>query len=473
MPPTIAALLCAVGVLGLFFLNRDETSHTSKALWIPLSWILIVSSRPVSAWLHLGEPVSAVDVSMGEGSPLDRNVFTALLVAGICVLMARSHVLGSALRSNMPVVLFFSYCLVSVIWSDFPDVAAKRWMKGVGEMVMALVVLTEPDTVAALKKLLSRAGLLLLPTSILFIRYFGELGRGYDPDGIPMNTGVTTNKNTLGVITFILSLGALCQIVSLLRDPDQLHRARRLCAQCSLLVCGVTLLVQAQSATSQLCFILGAVVILATNLPIMRRSLAALHTLIASIVLGASTVMLSGNVAEVLHLIGRKSNLTGRTDIWAAVLRVASDPLLGAGYESFWLGPRVARVWSQLSQYMHVNEAHNGYLEVYLNLGFVGVTFILVLLITAYRRSTATFQYDPGAGSLMLAYVVCAATYSISEAGFRLLNPIWIVLLIVTTQIPERFAPEAPDFADDEPQQENSWTLDRESTIPSHSLLRT
>ena len=473
MPSTIAAMLCAVGVLGLFFLNRDETSHTSGALWIPLSWILIVSSRPVSAWLHLGEPERAVDVSMGEGSPLDRNVFTALLVAGICVLLARSEVLGRALRSNMPVVLFFCYCLVSVIWSDYPDVAVKRWIKGVGEMVMALVVLTEPDTVAALKNLLSRAGILLLPTSILFIRYFGELGRGYDPDGIPMNTGVTTNKNTLAVITFILSLGALWQIVSLLREPDQFHRARRLFAQLLLLACGVILLVQAQSATSQVCFILGAVIILATNLTTIRRSVAALHTLTASIVLGASMVMLSGNVAEVLHLIGRKSNLTGRTDIWAAVLRVASNPVLGAGYESFWLGPRVARVWSQLSQYMHVNEAHNGYLEVYLNLGFVGIALILVLLITAYRRSTATFQYDPGTGSLMLAYVVCAATYSISEAGFRLLNPIWIVLLIVAAQIPERFAPEDPEFADDEMQEEDPCAAGDQFTVPSHSLLRT
>jgi exopolysaccharide production protein ExoQ len=438
MPPLIAAVIAATGIFGLFALDSDKTTKTSAALWISLIWILIVGSRPVSAWLHLGQPTDAIDVFAGEGSPLDRNVFLVLLFAGVYVLSARRRALAASLRSNPVVILFFFFCLVSVLWSDYPDVAIKRWFKGIGDLVIALVVVTEKDPVAGLKRVLSRAGFLLLPTSVLFIRYFGDLGRGYDPDGMPMNTGVTTNKNTLGVITFVLSLGTLWQIVNLLHDRGAPNRGRRLLAQCVLLGFGIAVLNMAQSATSQVCFILGAILILATNLPMMKRRKSAVHMLVATIVFAATFLMLSGTVGSVFHLIGRQSNLTGRTEIWAAVLRVASNPLLGAGYESFWLGPRVQQVWSYLSRYMHVNEAHNGYLEVYLNLGWVGVCLIALILIKGYTHAVDAFRHCPKIGSLMLAYVVSAATYSTTEAGFRLLDPIWIFLLLATTLVLQR-----------------------------------
>jgi len=458
MPPLIAATVLAAGIVGLFVLDRDETLRASKALWIPLTWLLIVGSRPVSAWLQLGQPIDASDFYMGEGSPLDRNVFTALLLAGIAVLIARRRVVGTILRSNAPVVLFFSYCLFSVLWSDYPDIALKRWIKAIGDFVMALVVVTDPDVTSALKRLFSRAGFLLLPTSILLIRYFGELGRGYDPDGLPMNTGVTTNKNTLGVITFVLSLGALWQIVMLLRTKGQPNRGRRLLAQSALLVIGVTLLMMAQSATSQACFALGAALIVVTNFSAMKRRPAAVHVLVVTIVLVVAFAMLSGDVAGIAHAMGRQSNLTGRTDIWAAVLPVVPSTVVGAGFESFWLGPRVQSVWRQLSQFMHVNEAHNGYIEVYLNLGLVGVCLIALLLISGYRHAVEAFRSDPAIGGLMLAYLVSAVSYSITEAGFRLLNPIWIFLLLATTLVPETPVPESPPFGISQ-QDEVEWAL--------------
>ena len=63
---------------------------------------------------------------------------------------------------------------------------------------------------------ISRVGFLLLPASVLFIKYYGDLGRAYNPDGEQTNTGVTTNKNTLGLIVFLVSLGALWNVRALL-----------------------------------------------------------------------------------------------------------------------------------------------------------------------------------------------------------------------------------------------------------------
>ena len=80
-----------------------------------------------------------------------------------------------------------------------------------------------------------------------------------------------------------------------------------------------------------------------------------------------------------------------------------------------------------------VNEAHNGYIETYLNLGLIGVGLVVLILWHGYHRAAVLSRKDPGLGGLMLAFVVIAANYSISEAGFRMLNPMWFFLLLSVT----------------------------------------
>jgi hypothetical protein len=64
-------------------------------------------------------------------------------------------------------------------------------------------------------------------------------------------------------------------------------------------------------------------------------------------------------------------------------------------------------------------------------LGWIGVTLIVLLLVHGYRRAVAAFRIDPNSGSLMLAYVLAAAMYSYTEAGFRMLNYAWSFLLLL------------------------------------------
>jgi len=173
---------------------------------------------------------------------------------------------------------------------------------------------------------------------------------------------------------------------------------------------------------------------LATCMPAIRKRPGAVHALVLAIVLvGGATYFMGGDTGMV-HALGRKDNLSGRTDIWAAVLAAGSNPVVGAGFESFWITPRyMAAFVRHLAGWWHpeaLNEAHNGYLEVYLNLGWVGVSMIALVFISAYRSSTAALRRDPQIGCLTLAYVATAAIYSITECGFRMLDPIWIFLLL-------------------------------------------
>src|SRR5438094_257977 len=272
MGAEIATIAFALGIVGLFALDRDRKARTSPALWLPVVWLSIGGSRMVSQWLQPA-PASSDDEYLQylEGSPLDRNILTALIVAGVMVLLGRGREVTTLLRANGAILLFFSYCAVSTLWSDYTDVAFKRWIKSLGDLVMVLVVLTDPDQSAASKRLLARLGFLLIPMSILLIKYYPELGRGYaNWTWEPMVTGVTTGKNLLGMICTICGIGSVWGLLRAFGDRANTRRAGPLIAQGTLLLMVMWLFWQANSMTSLLCFLLASGLISATS----RRALA-------------------------------------------------------------------------------------------------------------------------------------------------------------------------------------------------------
>src|SRR5579863_9826309 len=97
-----------------------------------------------------------------DGSPLDAAIFGTILVAGLIVLIGRRRQVKAVLRANLPIVMFFAYCAISIVWSDYPFVSFKRWFKAVGDIVMVLVVLTDPGTSGAVKRLLARVSFILV-----------------------------------------------------------------------------------------------------------------------------------------------------------------------------------------------------------------------------------------------------------------------------------------------------------------------
>jgi exopolysaccharide production protein ExoQ len=247
---------------------------------------------------------------------------------------------------------------------------------------------------------------------------------------------VTTNKNSLGIILLVVSLGTVWRIFSLLRTKDAPNRRRHLAAQYILLAFGISLLGMADCKTCISCFILGSGLMIATNLRVIRVRPARVHALCLAILLIGGATFLFGGQTEIVHALGRQSNLSGRTDIWDAVIPAVPNFLVGAGFESFWISPDAQKVWSTLTREgwwnpkVLINEAHDGYIEVYLNLGCIGVCLIALILISGYRRAGTAVQHDPPLGGLMLAYIIATAVYAITEAAFRMLDPIWIFLLL-------------------------------------------
>ena len=309
MPPQIATIVFALGILVLFLLDRDRKSQVSPALWIPVVWVSIGASRMVSQWLGLGLVMESPD-QYSEGSPLDRLILAGLLVAGLIVLLVRGRSAGTFLRENGPLLIFFLYAALSVLWSEYPVVTFKRWTKAVGNLVMVLVVLTDPNPSAAVKRLLARVAFLLIPLSVLVIKYYPELGRDYHRwTWEPMYRGVATTKNGLGVICLVFGLGSVWRFLEAFHDGERPRVAGSLIAHGAVLAMALWLFWKVDSVTSLGCFLMGGglIAFMSWHEPARRQTV--VHVLTGAVVFLTLCVLFLGIGTGLLEAMGRDATL--------------------------------------------------------------------------------------------------------------------------------------------------------------------
>jgi len=429
------ALFAAYGLIA-WLLRRDVKRRpgVSHAVWIVAMWFAIFASRPFSSWFQ-GQQAQTAE-SYLEGSPLDAAMFFGLILAGAAVLARRSIRFGSIVSANRWLFLFFAYCAISVVWSDYPFVAFKRWFKDFGNVIMVLVLLTEPAPIEAIKAAFVRCASVLVPLSFAFVRYIPELGRtytGWNRNDL-MYVGVATHKNTLGALLLISCLflfwdlttrPAIAKTWAWLMDRGD---------AIILFLMAFWLLLIADSATSLLCTFLSIGIYVATGLPLVKRRLGKVE--LYAIVGGVLWYTLDSTlgIAEmIVGSLGRDMTLTSRTGAWDIVLASDINPLVGAGFKSFWAGERMVKLWMVLP---HIVQAHNGYVETYLNGGIIGVTLLVAMLIAGFYTIKKHLVTGDDFSRIRLALWVIALVYNFSEAAFNQLSLLWCVTLLVIVEGP-------------------------------------
>jgi len=445
MSATLAQFLCLLFVAWLFMRDHKRPPRLSWALWLPLVWMIIIGSKPVSAWL--GSGVEETSGGFSEGSPMDRAALLAMIAAGVVVLLQRRLQWGKTFSQNKWLFIYFTYLAASCLWSEYPFVSLKRWVKDIGNVVMVLIILSEKDPVAAAKAVFLRCGYLIIPFSVVYIKYIPSLGRYYDQwTGQPYYCGVTGNKNALGMSLFVCTLFLFWKMVG---QWDQ--RKTRGANKLDLPVHGLLLLMclwllhQAHSSTALVCTVLGAAIIVALRLPAIRTKVQkfGLYAVAGVIVL----LMLNAVVdlgASFVGLVGRDLTFTGRTAIWNLVLSEGTDPLVGAGFSGFWTDERTKRLSE--TYFYDLNQAHNGYIETYLNNGYVGVALLLAVIFFSLPPIKRDILSGASFGALRLAILIPSLFYNMTEAAFDRLDLLWFSLLLAVMEYPrvQRAVPPAP-----------------------------
>jgi hypothetical protein len=424
MLPLTAAAACFAFVLYCLWRDAKENPDSSPALWVPLIWMFLAGSRYVSSWMNLGGDSSSTFYD--EGSPLDAAVFALLIVAGLIILARRSEHWADLASRNKLVAIYLIYCLVSVIWSDDPLIGVRRWIKDLGNPIMALIILSEPRPAHALGQTLRRFAYLVLPLSVVFVRYYPEYGRTYH-FGVPLYTGAGHQKNALGQMCLVTGLYFAWQVLADRETYKAWTRSRRIRLW---ILAGMAfyLIDLSDSKTSLACLLVGIGVLWCARLGAVRRQPMRLLGIVAFIAIAALLAeWMFGIRDEVLRALDRDVGLTNRTDLWALLLPLNTSPLVGAGFMSFWTGERMQEVWALLGA--GVLQAHSGYIEQYLNLGYLGVGFIVAMLFKGMLDARANALYDPAFSALRLTLIFVAVAYNYTEAAFYGINNIWLLLL--------------------------------------------
>jgi exopolysaccharide production protein ExoQ len=431
----LATLLFIIGIAVLFWLDRNPEAKTSKALWLPVMWLWIAGSRPVSAWQSGG--IGSTEGQLMDGSPMDRNIYILLLALAIVVLLGRSAAVIKLLQENLPLAVFMFYCAISIFWSDYPDVAFKRWFKSLGDYTMILIVLTDQDRITAVKRVLARVSFVLIPLSVLLIKYYPALGRRYATnwDSTVFFTGVTTDKNMLGVCYLIFGLGSMWRFLQELQAGKGESKKGPMIAHGVVVLLTLWVAMMANSMTSLSNFLLGSALMAVVGFPKIAKKRSLVHTMVFASLMFCFCVLFLDMGGFLLKSVGRNPTLTGRTELWSTIRGMTTNPILGTGFESFWLGTRLEKLWN--IYWWHPNEAHDGYLEMYLNLGWVGITLLAVIMINGYRNVIRRLAQDRVTGTLFLAFFFVGVAYNFTEAATRTMSPVWIFFIMATIALPK------------------------------------
>ncbi|MBN1363505.1 MAG: O-antigen ligase family protein [Syntrophaceae bacterium] len=408
----------------------------STALWIPTIWILYIASKPLAVWFG-----SSGDV--GDGSPLDRLFLIALLFLALFILVRRKFRWSNAIKENTFLILLISYMFVSVFWSEIPFISFKRWIRELQAVIMAFVVVTEPDIRKALQCIFRRIIYILIPYSLLLIKYYPHYGVKYGRwSGKLMWIGVSLQKNGLALLCIFTFFFITWTLVRRRNGNDIAVAWYQTHVEVFLLILTIWLFTGPQhiltySATSTAALAIGLTAFIGFLWMKKRNRVIGVNTLtiifVLIIIYGTITPFIGRlPLFDVSSTLGREETLTGRADLWEIVLPYAMQkPILGYGFGSFWTDALREEITSN---------AHNGYLDVILNLGFVGHTlFSMFFLSCCWRAQKVMITIDFDWGCFWVSCLLMAVVHNTAESSFDgftwLMSAVNLFLAVSYTEI--------------------------------------
>jgi hypothetical protein len=278
--------------------------------------------------------------------------------------------------------------------------------------------------------------------SILFIKYYPQYGRAYHM-GMPMFTGVAMQKNTLGKLCLLTGIFCIWNLVFNQNRPITLV-GRRLRVEWILLAMVGWLLYMADSATSLACLLVALFVIGVSHVPVVRRGphrILGLGAVLLFMAIGLEWLVdLSGSI---LTALGRDSDLTTRVPMWDDLLGTMNTfnlRFFGVGFEIFWETRQGAFIFDK----WNVFNAHNGYLDTYLSLGYVGVFVLLAGIVSTVPKIARHLSGDRAGAILRLTLLVVAMLYNWTESAFKSVDNMWLLFFLISIEPPVLRSKSAP-----------------------------
>lgn len=380
-----------------------------------------------------------------EGSWIVRLQWTSLFLwAWYMMREIPIPVLVRQLKMNWALILLLAYCTASLLWSDFPGIVIKRFVQFVGVLsILVIVAHFHHQRIERLILIILVAGFVVCGLSIVFSVAVPSIGIETAVGIEGTWKGIVGQKNLLGMFS-----AATCYATVYCVTRRAIHPVF---AGGIFLTAGVCL-VMSRSSSSATLFMLATGLYLLLRKDFIRsyapiiRFLLVLGTLACVVWLGF--FFANGHFPAITDLLtpfaaifGKSADLTGRGDIWELMWRsIEQRPLLGVGFSSFWLGPGGPSQFIVDELQWGVPSAHNGYLEVINELGWVGFLFFLLTIVHHCKYLVELFVHEreQAAFHIGLLSIYLVSNFSESTALrmlFFLQFMLYFSMLVVSTAV--------------------------------------
>jgi Lipid A core - O-antigen ligase and related enzymes len=332
-------------------------------------------------------------------------------------------------------------------------VSFKRWFKEFGNIIVLLVILTEVNPQEAFRAVFVRCAYVLLPLSFIFIRWFPNLGRHYSiHSGAMEATGVTFQKNSLGACVLVVTLVLMWDWMERSRPGMPRWGKMERWVPLAVLALAAYLIHLCDSKTSIACLLLGGGILAAVKLPLLRQKIGQFGGYaLAGLALFYLIDHMFGVSEWIVRSMGRDMTFTGRTDVWRELLALKTDPIFGLGFCSIWSNRSIL---DRLPDWVGAS-AHNGYLEMYLDGGYLAVFFLALMLLMVSLKINRQLKHAGTYALIGFAVVLVTIIGDFSESHFGRMSPLGFLFLLVAFEIPPSINSHPVQAAD-----ESQWRLE-------------
>jgi exopolysaccharide production protein ExoQ len=408
--------------------NMNASMQRTQVPFSALTLLMILSLAFFAAESRL--PGSSVAASATESSPATLAAMAInWMVVGLCISLRMSRLFSQCWK-NKYIFAVPALALLSASWSQDPS---RTMLKATCLLLLTVFAVSFVNRYGheETMRIFYAVGVIVVAASLLLSVFAPGIGTQNGSYNGPWN-GIFVTKNDAARGVLFLLPAALCY-----KPQSQLAVIARYChISASLLFILLTRSVTGIAATFALLALFFASVILRRTAKVEKLLLVG-GVLIAFAVIALFVYL---NAAQILPLFGRDTSLTGRTKIWASVvLSIAKRPLLGYGHGAFWIG-RGESMNTDVAANWDVSYAHDGYLDVLLQLGYAGLALVIYLLVKASFNLYRYLQKEISPYSIWcLATLLLTIFFNFDETTFLMEQRIyWVLFLLVSLSLNQR-----------------------------------
>ena len=380
--------------------NKIVELLSLAGLLLYLGAVLFGTSGP--QWPQKLEDVSDITMS----NPVNQVVFSTIFILSFFSVLPHYKKLLYWLNREKFIVFFLLWCGITIFWAIDPVVAFKRYFQYLTTSIVFISFLINfKDEKIILKILTVILSIYLFVTLIVVL----TVPQATDPS---FNTwrGLHPTKNNLG------QTAGLCVIfffTMLLRKNELIKKI----TLSFFLVIALILLFGSFSMTNVLLITIFTVLFIIFKSNKLFESLG-IGNKTAYLILGFVFILILSVLAlgsdlylKFFEFIGKDPTLTGRTEIWYLVLSQSYNELItGVGFQSFWIPEHLSKI--MLFKYWVPTQSHNGYVDIILETGIVGLFFFVVVIY--YLLARMNFKNN----QLWVFFIVYAILLNFSESTF-------------------------------------------------------